>query len=144
MVAEINALKRRLEQNPGDLQATTRLANLFHDVQMWDQALPFYERAIELAPDNPDILTDLGVCYKNLRRFDDALAMFQRAHGGNPDHWQSQFNIAVVSAFDLGDYDRALETLEPLMLMNPLPPQVTDLHGAVLHAREQVSAGANP
>jgi cytochrome c-type biogenesis protein CcmH/NrfG len=141
MVAEINALKRRLQENPNDLAAATRLANLHHDVQMWDQAVVFYEKAIALSPDDPDLLTDLGVCYRALQRFGDALEMFSRAQASDPDHWQSLFNAAVVAAFDLGDYDRALKTLEPLERKDPQPPRVPELRQAIVRAREEAGQG---
>jgi tetratricopeptide (TPR) repeat protein len=136
MVAEINELKRRLQENPQDLSAATRLANLHHDVQMWDQAAVFYEKAVALSPDDPDLLTDLGVCYRALDRFGDALEMFSRAQAADPDHWQSLFNTAVVAAFDLGEYDRALEALEPLERKVPPLPRVTELRQAVERARD--------
>ena len=41
-------------------QSPIRLANLFHDAQMWDQAVMYYEKAVELTPNDPDLLTDLG------------------------------------------------------------------------------------
>jgi tetratricopeptide (TPR) repeat protein len=143
MVAEINALKRRLQENPSDVQAATRLANLFHDAQIWDQAVMFYEQAIELSPNDPDLLTDLGICYRSLQRYDDALEKFARAREASPGHWQSLFNTAVVAAFDLGEYERALEALNTLEgEMSPVPSQVTQLKEAVVHAKEQTAGPA--
>jgi tetratricopeptide (TPR) repeat protein len=144
MVAEINELKRRLQEDPSNLEAATRLAHIFHDVEIWDQGAIYYEKAVELSPDDPDLLTDLGICYRGLQRFDDALAVFARARAANPDHWQSLFNTAVVAAFDLGDYDRAMEALEPLARMDPPPPQVLDLRQAVEHAREATANQVSP
>ena len=50
MIAEINALKERVQSNPKDAQAWTRLANLYQDAGMFQPAIEFYQRAIELAP----------------------------------------------------------------------------------------------
>lgn len=139
MVPEINALKRKLQENPNDVQSATRLANMFHDAQMWDQAVMYYEMVVKQTPNDADVLTDLGICYRSMKRPEDALANFAKARSVNPNHWQSLFNTAVVAAFDLGDYDRALEALRPLEELNPVPPQVTDLKNAVLHAKEQTA-----
>ena len=130
-VVEINELKRRVQQDPANLPAVTRLAHLLHDAQVWDQAADYYEKAIDLSPNDPDLLTDLGICYRGLQRFDDALAIFARARAVNPEHWQSLFNAAVVAAFDLGDYDLAMESLDPLVGMDPPPPRVLELRQAV-------------
>ena len=139
MVPEINALKRRLQENPGDVESAARLANIFHDAQMWDQAAMYYEMTVKLRPNDADVLTDLGICYRAMQRFDDALDSFTKARSVSPDHWQSLFNTAVVAAFDLGDHDRALEALRPLEGLKPIPPQVTELKKAVVHAKEQLA-----
>jgi cytochrome c-type biogenesis protein CcmH/NrfG len=144
MVAEINQLKLRLQQDPTDLKAATRLAHLHHDAQMWDQAVIFYKKAIELSPQDPDLHTDLGICYRGLGRFDEALARFAEARALNPAHWQSLFNSAVVLAFDQGDYDAALAALEPLSRMDPMPPRAAELLHAVQQARDQAAAQGSP
>ena len=136
MVGEINRLKRQLQQEPGNLPVITRLAHLHHDAQMWEQAIEFYDMALNLDPNNADLLTDQGICYRGMGRFDQALARFSRAQEVKPDHWQSLFNAAVVKAFDLSDYDGALEALDPLMKQDPPPPRVAELHQAVSDARD--------
>jgi tetratricopeptide (TPR) repeat protein len=135
MVAEINALKERLERTPQDLAALVRLANLHHDVQMWPQAVSYYERAIEIAGDDPDLLTDLGICYRGLARFDDALAAFDRAQAARPDHWQSLYNAVVVAAFDVGRFDRAQAGLARLERIVPEPPNLAELKRKVGEAQ---------
>jgi tetratricopeptide (TPR) repeat protein len=144
MVAEINQLKLRLQAEPTDLAAAKRLAHLYHDVQMWDQAVIFYEKALALAPRDPDMLTDLGIAYRGQGRFDEALTKFAEARAVDADHWQSRFNEAVVLAFDKGDFDGALAALEPLSRMDPMPPRAAELIHAVEQARDQAAAPANP
>ncbi len=51
-------LRGRLQQNPKDLEALVNLANLYFDAAKYKQALPYYERALALDPDNPDTRTD--------------------------------------------------------------------------------------
>lgn len=135
MVAEINALKERLQREPQDLPALVRLANLHHDVQMWQQAVSYYERAIEIAGDDPDLLTDLGICYRGLGRFDDALAVFDRAQAANPNHWQSLYNAVVVAAFDMGQFDRAASGVARLEAFTPPPPNLAELKQRISEAQ---------
>jgi tetratricopeptide (TPR) repeat protein len=140
MVAEINALKLRLQENPQDLQAAMRLAHLHHDAGMCDQAIIFYEKALQLAPDDSDLLTDEGICFRSVGQFDRALERFSQAQAADPDHWQSLFNTAVVLAFDLGEFDQALATVEPLRKMDPVPPRVNDLHDRIQERKAEAAA----
>ena len=119
MVAEINELKKRLQADPKDLAAATRLAHLHHDVGMWPQAIEFYARAIEIAPDDPDLLTDKGVCHQEIGEYEEALRLFARANKAAPDHWQSLHNEAVVLGFRLGRYDEAAKVLDRLAKLRP-------------------------
>jgi tetratricopeptide (TPR) repeat protein len=107
---------------------------------MWDQAVGYYEKALELQPDNPDVITDLGVCYRGLGQYEKALEMFEKASSLNPDHHQSRFNVVIVAGFDLNQWDRAEAALRELEAMNPKPPRTDELRSAL--ERERASAGS--
>jgi tetratricopeptide (TPR) repeat protein len=113
------------------------LANIYHDAAMWDQAVGYYLRAIEITPGDPDLITDLGICYRGQRKFDEALAQFDRAQEINPDHWQSLFNTVVVAGFDVGQYDRAEAALQRMEAMQPQPPKTSELRDAIRKARAE-------
>jgi tetratricopeptide (TPR) repeat protein len=123
MVARVNQLKARLQQEPGDVEALTGLANIYYDAAMWEQAANYYERAVQVAPD-PNLLTDLGVCYRGLRQFDKALEVFARAFALDPSHWQSLYNTVVVAAYDAGRTDLARQALASMESMTPRPPEL--------------------
>jgi len=141
MMAEIRALKQRVDSNPQDHQALVRLANIYHDVSMFDQAIGYYEQAVQLEPGNPDTLTDLGICYRGTQQYDKALEMFNRAQAIDPNHWQSLFNIVIVAGFDLGRFEAADEALTKMERMNPKPPRVDELRSALQEA--QAKAGSS-
>lgn len=141
MMAQINDLKRRLQTDANDLGALVRLANLYHDVGMWPQAIEYYERALEVRPNDPNLLTDMGVCYRGEEKFDRALELFEQAANADPKHWQSRFNAAVVNGFDLGNYDRALAVLDSVETLDPPPPNLTELRHALEQARAEAQRG---
>jgi Tfp pilus assembly protein PilF len=144
MMAEINALKRALQADPNSEEALLRLANIYHDAGMFEQAAGYYERVVELAPHNPNVLTDLGVCYRSMRQFDRALEKFAEARRVDPQHWQSLFNAAVVAGFDLGQYDVADEALDAIEALDPPPADLdrTQLE-QLRHALEQSKAAVD-
>lgn len=139
MMAEINGLKRRLKDNPRDADALARLANIYHEVAMWEQAIEYYELALEVRPDEPDWITDMGVCQRNAGRFEEALSLFGRAQEVNPDHWQSLFNTAIVAGFDLERWDVAFGALESMERMDPQPPRLAELRQAITEARDNAA-----
>ena len=141
MMAEINALKGRLQNNPDDVASLQRLANIYHDVAMWDQAVGYYERAAELTPDNPDLITDLGVCYRGQRQFERALEMFARASTLDEAHMESRFNSAIVLGFDLGRYDDALAAVAALESADSTLPRLGELKTALEQARGAAAGG---
>jgi len=135
MMAEINALKDRVVKDPKDLQAWARLANVYQDAGMFEPAVSFYLRAIELAPDDANLLTDTAICYQELRQFDKALALLERAQKADPSHWQSLYNIVVVAGIQMGHFDRADAALARLQQIRPDAPNLAQLRAALSKAR---------
>ena len=101
-----------------------------HDAGMWPQATVLYERATRLAPDEPNLLTDLGICYQNQKMFDKALAEFERAQKADPSHWQSLYNTVIVAGFDLRRYDDAREGARKLEKIHPQAPNLPAAQGS--------------
>ena len=140
MVATVNRLKRMLQESPNDDQVLLKLANLYHDAAMWEQAVGYYERVVELAPPTADLLTDLGVCYRGLRRFDDALATFEHANNLDPAHWQSLYNTVVVAGFDVNRLELAHGALDAMESIDPRPSELDA--GRLERLREMLQSAA--
>jgi tetratricopeptide (TPR) repeat protein len=128
MVARINELKRELQQSPKDINLLVDLADIYHQAAMWEQAAGYYERALELEPAQPDLLTNLGLCFGGMGEYDRALEAFDRAHRENPQHWQSLFNTVIVAARDAGELDVALEAMEAMEAIEPRPADLDPVH----------------
>jgi tetratricopeptide (TPR) repeat protein len=141
MLQEINALKQRLQEKPDDLPALTRLANLYHDASLFDQALGFYARAVELAPADPDLLTDYGTTLQAVGDSERAILQFARAQKANPRHWQSLYNTAVVLGFHMHRYDEAESAIKRVEdIVGPGNPDVAKLREALAADRKRVGA----
>jgi cytochrome c-type biogenesis protein CcmH/NrfG len=134
----IQELRAYVEKNPNDAEAVLKLANANYDIQNWDRARQLYSHYLTLRPDQPDVLTDLGITYRNLGQFDQALDLFARAQQVSPDHWQSRFNAVIVLAFDKKDFARAETVLAELRQLQPGNAEVERLAAAV--EREKNSA----
>jgi len=135
MMAEINALKERVQKNPSDVQAWSRLANLYQDAGMFEPAIEFYQRAIALAPKDANLLTDLGTCYQDVKQLDKALETLERAQAADPSNWQSLYNIVVVAGLQMGRFDRADAAMTRLQQIRPDAPNLAQLKDALDKAR---------
>jgi hypothetical protein len=140
MLAEINALKEKVTKDPKDADSWTRLGNIYHDARMFQQALDFYTRVLELRPKDANVLTDTGICYQELKQYDKSLEMFQRAQKADPTNWQSLYNTVVVAGLGLGRFDVADPALARLQQLRPDAPNLAELRSALDTAR----AGAAP
>lgn len=116
---QVQQLSTYVEQNPEDADAVLQLANMNFDIRNWPRAAELYERRLALRPENPDILSDLGICYREMGEFDRALETFDRAQEIAPQHWESRFNEVVVQALDLGNFEAAEEVLDELRAIRP-------------------------
>lgn len=125
--ADVQELTARVQQNPEDADAVLRLAELNHQIANWPRAAQLYERYLALRPDDPGVMSDLGIAYRQMGRMDDALARFDQAQAVAPEHWQSRFNEVIVRAFDLRQFDQARQALDELRRLQPGNPEVERL-----------------
>lgn len=121
MVKRINRLRRELDQDPGNMAAAVELADIYQRAGMWDQAAGFYEQALEIEAEHPQLLVNLGLCYRSLGRFEDALESFELAYRKDPQNWQSLFNKVVVAALDLQRFEVAVGAMNALEAMPEVP-----------------------
>ena len=121
MVKRINQLRRDLDQDPGNMAAAVDLADIYQRAGMWEQAAGFYEQALEIEAEHPQLLVNLGLCYRGAGRYEDALESFEQANRLDPQNWQSLFNKVVVAALDLQRFEVALGTMTVLEEMPSAP-----------------------
>lgn len=115
----ISELEKETAQHPQNGEAWVQLGNLYFDTDQVDKAISAYKRSLELIPDNPDVLTDLGVMYRRKGRPREAIRYFDLAIQVNPRQEAAYFNKGVVFLHDLKEQDEALRAWETLVQVNP-------------------------
>src|SRR5512145_2893242 len=78
-VGRIAMAQQLVARDPKNVQAWIQLGNDFFDTNQAQKSIDAYARALELQPDNPDVLTDQGVMYRNIGQFEKAIANFEKA-----------------------------------------------------------------
>jgi cytochrome c-type biogenesis protein CcmH/NrfG len=118
-VGRIAMAQQLVARDPKNVQAWIQLGNDFFDTNQYQKSIEAYGRALELQPDNPDVLTDQGVMYRAVGQFEQAIANFEKAQKVAPTHLQSLINIAVVYDTDLKKTDKAVAALEKILQLDP-------------------------
>ena len=120
---QIATLQSVVARDPKNFEAWVQLGNDFFDTRQPQKAIEAYGRALELKPNDPNVLTDQGVMYRELGQFDKAIANFTRASKADPSHVQSLFNLGVVYASDLKQPQKATEAWNKVIQIAPSSPQ---------------------
>jgi cytochrome c-type biogenesis protein CcmH/NrfG len=59
-------------------------------------AILAYEKALQINPNNPDVLTDVGTMYLRTGDLAKATASFRQAASQDPRHVKSRFNLGIA------------------------------------------------
>jgi len=115
---KLNKLKAQLNANPNGVAENVNLGNFLFDNQRYEEALIYYNKAIELDGKNPDVIVDAGVCYFNLRNFNESIKYFEKALKINPKHPNALYNLGIVKS-QTGDMQGMLEAWNTLIKVAP-------------------------
>ncbi|MBF0527925.1 MAG: tetratricopeptide repeat protein [Deltaproteobacteria bacterium] len=117
--SQLTALKEKIKANPAQVELYVEAGNLLFDHNLHEQAITYYEQALEIGGENPDILTDAGISYRHLGKSQKAVDFFRRARKANSKHENSALNLGIVLFHDLKDNKAALEAWRDYLALNP-------------------------
>ncbi len=116
---QIAGLEAETRQNPSNAAAWIELGNAYFDTEQVKKSIDAYRKALELQPNNADVVTDMGVMLRKDGRPKEAVEAFDRAIAINPRHEISRLNKGIVLLHDLQDGPGALRAWEGLLEVNP-------------------------
>ena len=78
------------------------------------EAERLFKRVLEVTPDEPDILNNLGAAYASQGRHDEAETLLHKIHREHPDYFFGIVGMANLHTLQ-GDTEQAKALLEPLL-----------------------------
>jgi len=144
--AQVQALKNVADRETSNPAPRTQLANLYFDAERYDEAIKWYEQAIALSPDDPNLSTDLGVCYYYTNQPDKALTQFEHSLKIDPKHTKTLLNVGIVKAFGKQDLEGAAKAWDQVLQLAPESPEGQAAKRALdsLRAAHPGMSGAKP
>jgi len=134
-------LLEAVNRNPADYDAFVKLGDLYYDGQHFPNAIQYYERALVIHPENPDVRTDLGTAYWYIGNADKALAEMEISLKYKPGHPQTLFNLGWVKWQGKADAKGAVAAWQNLLKTNPDYPQKQQVEQYIAKAKEHAARG---
>jgi tetratricopeptide (TPR) repeat protein len=117
-VNEINELESRVEADPGDKKSIIELANLLQDSGLYDRAIIYYKKYLQIVPNDPDARVDMGICLYNINDFSSAISEMERALEYHPGHQLANLNLGIVNLTE-GNVGIAKELFRKALEIDP-------------------------
>ncbi len=115
----INELKAVVASDPKNRNAWVALANDYFDSDRPMESVDAYQKALDLNPNDANVLTDQGVMFRRLGWYDRAIENFTKANQIDPQHSVSLFNLGITYRYDLQDFPKAKAAWEQFLAANP-------------------------
>ena len=121
MEANVAALARRLEQNPGDVQGWTMLGRSYTNLQKYSEASNAYAKATALKADDADLWADyaFALAMANGQRLQgQPLELVKKALQLDPENPKA-LELAGAAAFEAKNYSQAVDYWQKLLQKVP-------------------------
>lgn len=119
--------KARLEKDPKDIEALVFMGNANYDIQRFEKAKEFYQKALEVDPNNTHVRTDLASSYRSLGETDQALEELNKVLKADPKHEVALYNSGIILLNDKNDAEKATAAWEKLVQLKPNDPLSEEL-----------------
>jgi len=128
--AEVKA-RKYIKKNPNAYMLYDLMGGAQFAQNNFAGVIKTFEKAIQLQPNNPDWVYNLGLAHMNLNKLEAGLEYFKKAVALNPDLHDGYNNMGVIY-FGLRRVDEAIECYEKAISINPKSVSALRNYGSTL------------
>ncbi len=132
-----------VEATPNSSRAESALGSAYRDsaektqnpnmkMELYQKAVPYYKKAIEILPDNTEALYNLGVTYYGMGDKENALKVYETTLKISPEYTNAANNSGVIY-FERQDYANAKKYFELALQYMPNNADALGNLGAINH-----------
>ncbi len=119
-LAEVTEALKKAEAQPNDFKVQLDVGDLYYQIQRYDEAAKFYERAAKLRPDSVEILVKTGNAYFDAEQFEKAEKWYVSALVKKPDDVNVQTDLGLTFYLrNPPDVERAIKEYKIALEKNP-------------------------
>jgi tetratricopeptide (TPR) repeat protein len=137
-------LLAQIQVEPKNRKALVDLGNLYYDHHAYAQAVPYYQRALDILPDDVNVRTDLGTAFWYSGSPEKAIAEYQQALQVKEGFPNALLNTGIVKMEGLKDYAGAIAAWEELLKKNPNFAEKQRVLDLIAQAKTQAAGPAVP
>ncbi|HEX9756916.1 MAG TPA: tetratricopeptide repeat protein [Nitrospiria bacterium] len=130
-MAQIQALRARLDQYPDDRDALMALGNAQMMINRFDEATKLYDHLLELEPKHLDARNNMALARLEQGRIPEAVKLLEENLKIAPDNGPALLNLGIIYLDSTKDQKKALETFKHYLETHPNEPESPQIRQTV-------------
>ncbi len=110
----------KADKNPNDVDSQMKAGEMFARINNFEKAIPYFEKAAQLKPNDFQILVILGNTNFDSRKWEDAQKWYEKALAIKKDDISVRTDLGITFVErDKPDYDRAIKEFQTSLTIDP-------------------------
>jgi len=132
---KVEPLITKSKAEPGNAQLLNQIGIVYRSAHQFKQAEEYFQKSLEINPNNADARTDLASCLYYEGNSDGAIAELEKALKADPKHSGALMNLGIIQWKGKNDATAAVASWEKLLKVNPKFPQRQEVERLIGEAK---------
>jgi tetratricopeptide (TPR) repeat protein len=117
---EVQAAIDKAKASPDDFEAQIKAAEVYYQIQRFEQAVEFLKQANKIKPDDYETIVNVGNAYFDARKYEDAEKWYAQALVKKADDVNVRTDLGLTFVFrQTPNYPRAIQEFERSLALDP-------------------------